>query len=178
MNPLIPLIPHDPIQDLRLQARIEWQRDQLHLSYFLEGAGCQALLLPPPSASLRENELWKHTCFEFFWSTDDQTPAYWEWNFSPSKKWNCYRLAYSRAPLEPESAITQTEISTHSGPNTYRLEASFRFPPSWPKSGPFGLSAVIEYQNASKTYWALRHTAARPDFHRRDSWLGRLESTT
>lgn len=33
-----------------------------------------------------------------------------------------------------------------------------------------GLSAVIEAQDGSKTYWALAHLAQQPDFHLRASF--------
>jgi len=38
-----------------------------------------------------------------------------------------------------------------------------------------GLSAVIEGTDGALSYWALRHSAGRPDFHHADAFALRLE---
>ncbi len=41
-----------------------------------------------------------------------------------------------------------------------------------------GLSVVIEASDGSKSYWALAHGAAQPDFHLRQSFALTLNRTT
>ena len=45
------------------------------------------------------------------------------------------------------------------------------------RRGPLqlGLSAVIEASDGSHSYWALRHAAGPPDFHRVETRILRLE---
>jgi hypothetical protein len=42
----------------------------------------------------------------------------------------------------------------------------------FPLFGPLvlGASAVMEYQDGAKDYWALAHTGEKPDFHLRSSF--------
>jgi len=37
-----------------------------------------------------------------------------------------------------------------------------------------GAAVVLEAADGNLSYWALRHAAARPDFHRRESFVLRL----
>ena len=39
------------------------------------------------------------------------------------------------------------------------------------------LAAIIEASDGSKSYWALAHCAAQPDFHRRQSFTLTLSTT-
>lgn len=53
----------------------------------------------------------------------------------------------------------------------WRLRVEFEVP-----SGDLqlGLSVIVADRDGGLDYWALTHTAAKPDFHARDSWTLRV----
>jgi hypothetical protein len=86
--------------------------------------------------------------------------AYREFNFSPSGEWAAYAFARYRegAPLGvPDPGIA---VRMHGG--ALELCASIAVEPA---SLRVSLCAVIEEGDGVLSYWALRHPAARPDFH-------------
>ena len=128
----------------------------------------------------RRDNLWEHTCFEAFIGglvEDGVTPAkdYREFNFSPSGDWNAYHFDDYRSGMRPEPAFSRFETRIETSPRHVRFCVEIplsAFVPS--KTLEIGISAVIEAQDGSKTYWALAHKGERPDFHRRDAFLVRI----
>jgi len=126
--------------------------------------GSQSLVVPPFAGKGRADELWQTTCFELFLKPDGM-PDYVELNLSPSERWNAYDFTAYRwgmaerpFPREPECAL--------------RLGSSFAiFDAAIPVAGlpdapcAMGLAAVIEEQGGVKSFWALVHPDAKPDFH-------------
>src|SRR5688572_26316236 len=79
------------IPAITITGQVFLQANQLIVYYSLTG-DISSVSLPEKSATpRRKDELWRHTCFEFFLAIKDQ-PAYWEFNFSPSGDWNVYRM--------------------------------------------------------------------------------------
>lgn len=133
--------------------RVRWRID-----------GAQSLVVPTFSGKGRADGLWQTTCFEVFLRPEGGE-SYVEINLSPSERWNAYDFeAYRSAmverpfPREPECAL--------------RLGSSFAiFDATIPAAGlpasecAMGLAAVIEELGGAKSYWALAHPEAKPDFH-------------
>ncbi len=144
----------------------------LHFRYIVHGA-VDRIALPAQVASQPADELWRHTCFEAFITTQDH-PAYVECNFSPSTTWATYRFFRYRtrmtalAPSEPPRITLQTQ------PDSLVLEAQLRLGEFANHPLRIGLTAVIEDKAGSLSYWALRHPRAKPDFHHRGGFILRL----
>ena len=104
--------------------------------------------------------------------------AYHEFNFAPSGEWTIYALSGYRsgAPLADEAMRPQ--IALHSTNSRLQLDATVRLDTlSAIHSRAFlriGLSAVIEASDGL-SYWALRHSADKPDFHDADGFVLLLE---
>ena len=80
-----------------VEARIVRQRSSLALQYAIEGR-IEELRVPVPRPPRIGRELWKHTCCEVFVGRSG-SPAYLEFNFSPSGEWaghafERYRTSY------------------------------------------------------------------------------------
>jgi len=119
------------------------------------------LSMPPPAPPERTDGLWQTTCFELFVADAD---GYREFNFSPSGQWAAYRFAGYREGMTPLDMPAPTIGLAQSGEQlalTVTLDASALPPMPW----KIGLSAVIEEQDGTKSYWALAHPPGRPDFH-------------
>lgn len=148
----------------------------LRIAFRLRG-DLDRLRVPATAIPARTDGLWRHTCGEAFVAVESE-PAYREFNFSPSGAWAAYAFAGYRQP-SPLPDGPAPAVTFRADGEERVLEATLAA--DWlPGSGvrELGLTLVAEESGADGephlSYWALRHTAERPDFHRRDSFAVRL----
>ena len=171
--------PADQIPNIRIGGYLERIENQLSISYVIKG-DIDNILLPKPSPSTRQDDLWKATCFEFFFAIPD-SPEYWEVNTSPSGAWNVYHMdAYRRVGFRKETAIQQlsfefqkVDIIYLQDFYIYLLDVSLDLTPLLPADQKIqvGVTAIIQTMNRNETYWALAHSGPQADFHQRDSFI-------
>lgn len=143
----------------------------------LEDCRVDALKIPAAQPPGPADGLWRHTCFEAFLGIPGED-GYREFNFSPSGQWAAYafrawreRIADFRAGAEPQLRCARRDdgltLTAHVPPALL---------PAVPAGTelPVGLAAVIERANGQHEYWAVRHVAAQPDFHARETFALRL----
>jgi hypothetical protein len=168
-------LPHPP--DLTVSGQARRQGGRLELVWRLAG-DLNALVLPDPSPSRRRCDgLWQTTCLEAFWGFAGQE-AYWELNLAPSGDWNLYRLSHYRGPLTPVAlaAAPPWQVRRTAGELEVAVELDLAEVAGGEEPGVAGLpleislTAVIDQVGQGVSYWALAHTGAEPDFHRRDSF--------
>jgi len=184
-------LPHPPDLSVSGQARrmggrqaerqAGHQAGRLELVWRLAG-DLDALVLPDASQSRRRCDgLWQTTCLEAFWGFAGQD-AYWELNLAPSGDWNLYRLSHYRGPLVPVALEVPPawQIRRTAGELEVAVELDLSEVAGGGELGAAGLplevslKAVIDQVGQGVSYWALAHTGAEPDFHRRDSFRLRL----
>jgi len=148
----------------------------LVFSYQLRGDMIR-LLIPAPQTENQKTPLWEHTCFEAFIAIRGNS-AYQEFNFSPSGQSASYTFSDYRQPDNNYVLSKMPKISIHLTAGRLDLVAvvskEVLLPGMATASLQIGLSAVIESTDtpeSNHSYWALRHPAARPDFHHRDSFV-------
>lgn len=141
---------------------------RLTLRYAVSGS-IGGLLLPRTAAPKRAENLWQHTCFEVFIGSAN-APAYCEFNFSPSTEWAAYGFTGYREGMRNLEMATPV-IKAQSNVDSYELSAALDVANLPKGSWRVGVSAVIEEASGRKTYWALAHAAAKPDFHHADSFI-------
>jgi hypothetical protein len=156
---------HGPNVSIRANAS-RLDRGALVLSYLVDG-DVDRLLLQAAAQVERGEELWKSTCFEAFVASGDG--GYCEINLSPSRQWAVYRFDQYRAGMR-DFAPGHIDIQSVQV-RSYLMECIVGLPqlsviPKW----HVGLAAVVEALDGSKSYWALSHPAAKPDFHHPDSF--------
>lgn len=143
---------------------------RVEVVFFLAGDIERLRVAPRAAAPRFADGLWRRTCCELFVARNGEA-AYREFNFSPSGEWAAYEFARYREgePLR----IPDPGIVTKRNPSL--LELSARVPLD--DGGPLevGLSAVVEDERGALSYWALRHAAGKPDFHRRETFAMALE---
>lgn len=171
--------PNDGVRDLQVQVSIR-EREVLSLDYCLQGDISRLLMPPPQRAPQRAGELWKHTCFEAFVVTDD-SPGYYELNFSPSGNWAAYRFSAYRTGMVPADGIGAPTIQVEVGAAGLRLQAAIaieaiRQATEPPATLRIALAAVIEERVGTLSYWAQRHAPGKPDFHHRDAFAFEIAS--
>jgi hypothetical protein len=144
------------------------------------GGPVAEIRIPVPAPHPQRTEgLWEHTCFEAFVAPEGGD-AYWELNLAPSGHWNAYRFDRHRAGRRPEARARAPRVAVERASyGTLSLRAELDLAPL-PEltAAPLdvGLAAVLEASDGTPSYWALEHGAgARPDFHRRESFVLRLD---
>jgi len=149
----------------------------LTLRYFVRSMP-GALQMPLPSAPGPADNLWQHTCCEAFIAPVDDK-QYREFNFSPSSQWAAYRFTDYRQRDTRFTPAGAPGITVQTLSDGFQLEAELS-PDLLPegKALLLCLSAVIEATEGSKSYWALAHCAAQPDFHLRQSFTLTLNRNT
>jgi hypothetical protein len=141
----------------------------LALSYRLQGDP-DKISIPAPVLPAAADGLWQHTCIEAFVAAADDA-GYREFNFSPAGLWANYRFTACRQRDPDFLPPAAPRIAFQLDADGFRLDAVLD-PELLPASDHLhvGLTAVIETRDGSKSYWALSHCAAQPDFHLRQSF--------
>jgi hypothetical protein len=157
----------------KIEAGAAWRDDgTLALAYRVEGE-LAVLRIPPPAAPGRRDRLWKHTCFEAFVSVGDSA-AYHEFNFAPTREWAAYAFRRYRESVPQKPAAIAPVIVVARGADVFELSVTVSLEPLFALQSRaglrLGLSAVIEENHGSRSYWALRHPPGRPDFHHAEAF--------
>ena len=134
------------------------------MHYRLDGA-IGRLRIPAPAPRRRAERLWEHTCCELFFAPKGAA-AYREFNFSPSGEWAAY--AFERYRVGGALPAAGPDILVRHAPGRLQLEARVAAPA---QRLCVGLCAVIEADDGTLSYWALRHPGEKPDFHRADAFV-------
>jgi hypothetical protein len=143
---------------------------QLQLVYRVSGAIAQ-LRVPTALTVERRDELWRHTCAEVFLAVPEHA-AYTEFNFAPSGCWAAYEFSSYRQDMR--SAFVQAPvISVSQSAHLLEIVALVSLPAQFADAAilQMSLTMVIEDQAGEHSYWAAQHSAAKPDFHCRDSLI-------
>lgn len=141
------------------------------LAYTLYGR-TDSLDIPEPRPPVFRDELWRRTCFEVFLKPGEG-PAYLEFNFSPSGEWAAYAFTAYRVGITPLALRNAPLLQWQR--EAARLELIATLPAEAliaDKEGMrIALSAVIEEQSGTITWWALKHPVGQPDFHHPESFV-------
>ena len=131
------------------------------------------LLIPKQQTPNSRDNIWQHTCFEFF-IAQAECENYYEFNFSPSTLWAVYAF---------DSYRIRREWTTNEAPNIsvsqtldhYQLDAVINLADlplvNKQDSWLIGLTAVLETQQNEHSYWALKHPEVQPNFHHRNGFI-------
>lgn len=158
---------------LRVDVHLERSNDEVRFRFRVEGAGVKHA---PFGAGSRRDELWKTTCFEFFVGPADQR-SYFEINMATSGDWNAYAFDDYRDGMKWAEGVRRSPLQeVRSSNEELELRGVFRLS-DFPLVGPvvLGATAVVEYLDGTKDYWALAHKGEKPDFHLRSSFIASIE---
>lgn len=120
----------------------------------------------------RADELWRHTCLEVFVAAC-ASQGYREFNFSPSGEWAMYAFSAYRAGMTVPALGSPPRMHWQRSNGCLELDVSLPAESLPAADGGFrlALSAVIEEQSGTISYWALNHPAGQPDFHHPGSFV-------
>jgi hypothetical protein len=164
----------------RVDARVRTVADgKLAITYVLQG-DLERVRIPPARSRRTADRLWQHTCCEAFVRREG-SPAYHEFNFSPSGEWAAYAFErYREGGAAVADEALDPRVTVRTRPGKLELDAVIRLPlllPAQPGAKvALALSAVVEGQDGSLSYWALSHPAGKPDFHHSDAFALELQT--
>ena len=156
---------------------------ELLIDYRIHGDPA-ALRIPAPATPGPADGLWQNTCLEafvapaqgHFLGAAEDGAEYHEFNFSPAGHWASYRFTGYRARDTAFRPAAAPHIHYARCSDGFLLRATLT--PEMLPAGTtleLGLTAVIVTADGSKSYWALAHCAAQPDFHLRQSFALTLQ---
>ena len=126
--------------------------------------GSSRVVFPPFAGKGRADNLWQTTCFEMFLQPVGEE-RYVELNLSPSERWAAYDFDRYREGMRDRPLPRQPDCTIR------KATAMAIFDAAIPRAGlpelpwRMGIAAVIEEEGGVKSFWALAHGPARPDFH-------------
>lgn len=145
--------------------------DELVLEFTLRGALKQIRFPDVHLVESRRDELWKNTCLECFFSADlDPATPYFEINCAPNGDWNAYAFSSYRQGMEASKNLRVKLTQRESAEN----EAFFRIHVSGEDlraARYLSMTAVIEFADGTRSFFALAHPGPQPDFHLKKSFL-------
>lgn len=149
------------------------QSDTFLFQYVLM-AEMPAIRVPSPQSPGRADGLWKHTCFEAFIAIPGM-PGYYELNFSPSQQWAIYRFSGYRERMSPTDVTVSPELNVRRFDDRLEVDAVVRLPDLTAleagRTLKLALTAVVEDNSGTLSYWALKHAPGKPDFHHPDGFV-------
>lgn len=152
-----------PIGVRGIEARIIAQdANWLRLRWRIEG--CGGIVFPPFAGKGRADELWRTTCFELFLRSQDGQ-GYLEFNLSPSERWAAYAFSAYREGMAEHPMPREPDCTMRVGTDLAIFDAAIPAQTLPDLSWTYGLTAVIEETDGTKSYWALAHPPGKPDFH-------------
>lgn len=144
--------------------------EKLVIHYHIHGPLEKILIPKLLSEKSRQDELWRHTCLEAFFSSElTASSPYFEINCSPSGNWNAYGFSSYRqgmclANLTVE--LTQVEINSESAVFEICISGT-----CLRHAKHCGITSILEFNDGSKAYFALKHPGNQADFHLKDSFI-------
>jgi hypothetical protein len=165
-----PVTPCEAVDCIEVEAVRDGPRG-LRLRYAARGR-MAGVALPEPAAPGRMDGLWRTTCFEAF-VKGAGGEAYVEFNLSPSGEWQAYGFEGYRSGGDA-AQVAPPVMEIGGGPDLLELAAELEI--AVEGDWRVGLSAVIEAEDGSVSYWALAHPPGRPDFHHPDCFAAVLKA--
>jgi hypothetical protein len=175
MKSLIPY-EHTPLTEL-FQVEAEIYVDGPNtglLEYRITGPLDQLIFPDPTLVESRRDELWKGTCLEaFFAKGTNPEDSYLELNCAPNGDWNLYELSGYRQGLKASENANVRLIHREGTADEVLFRIRFESPllrqMKWAS-----LTTVLKHQDGTPSYWALKHSRTKPDFHDKDTFIAPL----
>jgi hypothetical protein len=170
MSVAFTLQPFTPLPESQFSVTGEIGRisNQLTVSYRLAGDLSPVRIPQLVDSPQRRAELWEATCFELFLAPHNEQ-YYWEFNLAPSGDWNLWRLESYRQGLREELLVPELPPVIQQTPGLVSLDLQLNLDPliALDRSLAIAVTTVIQQHSGAYSYWALQHTGAEADFHRR-----------
>lgn len=157
-----------------LKTKISFNGDLVALEFTISNLIDSIILPSRKNKPQRTIGLWNATCFELFLKNRGAN-EYVEFNFSPTHDWNCFKFQNQNDELKEWIQVKKVEITSFRDANLYQLKAVFlksQLPSNFQNVERllFSTTTVLKHSDDSLSYWAIKHTDNRPNFHHPESF--------
>lgn len=171
------LVPFLPLSNLNIEicGTVQATEKVLNFEYEVLGDIERLQIATPSSQAERRDLLWKHTCFEVFFS-EAGANKYWEVNISSEGHWNWYSFDHYRMGMRPEVLAGQPSARFEQKRERMTVQFKLNLSPLYMarkiQSPNLDLAPAIVLENVAfeHSFWAISHGLEKPDFHRRNGF--------
>ncbi len=167
------LTPFETNFDYDITFYIKSNGKSLQCSYIING-NITNLSLKEGRSAKRKSFLWLDTCFEFFLK-EENSPDYYEFNFSSNSDYNIFHFPDYRAPLaETNNFLVDSRMEIES---ENKIVFDFEIFPHIDVSGKeftFLASVVLNTNDNKVSFWAVDHADPKPDFHDSNTYKNKI----
>ena len=108
--------------------------------------------------------MWQTTCFELF-LRPEHGESYCEFNFSPSERWAAYDFDSYRDGMAERPMPREPDCTMRQGSSFAIFDVAIPVDGLPDDACAMSLTCVLEEEGGTKSFWALSHAEAQPDFH-------------
>ncbi|MEK6553778.1 MAG: DOMON-like domain-containing protein [Bdellovibrionota bacterium] len=158
---------------LDLKISFTFNNSILQFNFLLSGVDVSRLKLPSVQEKKeRKDGLWQTTAFELFIGEKDSS-RYIELNLAPTGDWNVYEFTSERQGMKPSAVGLKTPfVEASLGKDSYKISGTLDLQAlELKKPLEVSATAVLEFSDNHKEYWAIQHSGEKPDFHKRASFV-------
>lgn len=164
-----------PTFPFEIKTNISFNGDLVTVDYKISNLIESVALTSRKTKPQRTIGLWNSTCFELFLKNKGSN-EYIEFNFSSSHDWNCFKFQNQNDQLREWTQLNKVEITSFRDTNLYHLKVTF-LKPQLPSNFQelerllYSTTTVIKHSDDSYSYWAIKHTDNKPNFHHPESFV-------
>lgn len=161
-----------------IDAQAQVEKSGIGVFRYVLRADMPRLRTPAAQPAERANGLWQHTCFEAFIQPFGAA-GYYELNFAPSRQWAIYCFSAYREGMSSPEIGAPPQILVRRFADRLEVDAAVRLHELIGLGGArrlkVGLSAIVEKEDGTLSYWALKHAPGKADFHCPDGFVLEFE---
>lgn len=168
--PLVPFEKSIANEAFQISSDLLWDGIAFQMSFEVRGnlADLQGLSgLSSVAADQPTEGLWESTCFEAFFAVENQQ-SYYEVNLSSAGQWMVFRFDGERTGRQICATFKPTNFKTSLVDGKFVLSAELYLGSVKELIGQILVctpAVVLRKTDDSVSYWSLRHTQKKPDFH-------------
>lgn len=158
-----------------IKATITINEELVTLDYKISNLIDSVALTSRKTKPQRTIGLWNATCFELFLKNKGAN-EYVEFNFSSSHDWNCFKFQNQNDELREWTQLKKVDITSFRDTNLYHLKVVFlksQLPSNFQNLERllYSTTTVIKHADDTFSYWAIKHTDNKPNFHHPESFV-------
>ena len=131
--------------------------------------------MPPAQPAARADGLWKHTCFEAIIAPGPADGGYNELKISPSRQRAINSFEAYRKGMSPTEVTAPPALAVRRFHDRLELDAAIDLSDLTgvreARTLKLAVTAVVEDDSGTLSFWALKHAPGKPDFHHQDGFV-------
>ena len=157
--------------DIRVEASLEIEALEIKINFKILG-NIKKYQFPKKEKQQRANELWRETCFELFFTIENDSDKYYEINISPTSKWNVYHFDSYREGISEVANILPPSIKIIKERDSIEFSVRIQFlrKEVLNQIDTFNLATILLDHYEVRHFYTIQKREGSVDFHDRANW--------